>query len=230
MNRSESGKLGWLKSADKLALLCQAKRDAAKAKWQGKVCKYCSKPIEYEKRRNDFCDHSCSAIFNNLGVAVRRRTNAPEDNFKDLVGELVQPRRASTRKESGIDIICARCAGPVPAGSVSLCSHTCRVEMRRYMEMADVLETGYFTTNATARKCLLRQHGNKCFQCGLQDWQGVHLPMIMDHIDGNSDNLAITNLRLLCPNCDAQTPTWKGKNRGNGRHERKMRARQGLSF
>jgi hypothetical protein len=33
-----------------------------------KLCKKCNQPISYEKRRNSFCSHSCSASFNNVGV------------------------------------------------------------------------------------------------------------------------------------------------------------------
>lgn len=34
-----------------------------------KFCKYCGKKLSYQKRRNKFCNHSCSASFNNLGVS-----------------------------------------------------------------------------------------------------------------------------------------------------------------
>jgi len=34
----------------------------------------------------------------------------------------------------------------------------------------------------------------------------------LDHIDGNRENNLDENLRLLCPTCHAQTPTYKGKN------------------
>jgi len=34
-------------------------------KYKTKSCKYCGKEIEYEKRRNTFCNHSCSAAYNN---------------------------------------------------------------------------------------------------------------------------------------------------------------------
>lgn len=30
-----------------------------------KVCKYCGKIIPYEKRVNDFCNHSCATSYNN---------------------------------------------------------------------------------------------------------------------------------------------------------------------
>lgn len=33
-----------------------------------KKCRFCGELISYEKRRNDFCNHSCRASLNNIGV------------------------------------------------------------------------------------------------------------------------------------------------------------------
>ena len=46
--------------------------------------------------------------------------------------------------------------------------------------------------------------------------QSAQIPLIVDHIDGNYRNILDTNLRLICPNCDAQLSTYKGRNRGRG--------------
>ncbi len=46
------------------------------------------------------------------------------------------------------------------------------------------------------------------------EWNGKPLPLILDHTDGNSKNNSPSNLRLLCPNCDAQLMTRGGRNRG----------------
>jgi hypothetical protein len=37
-----------------------------------KLCKKCNSIIPYDKRRNDFCSHSCSAQYNNLGRTCNR--------------------------------------------------------------------------------------------------------------------------------------------------------------
>jgi len=48
----------------------------------------------------------------------------------------------------------------------------------------------------------------KCERCGLDSWLGAELPLELDHIDGERTNNLLENLRMLCPNCHAQTETW----------------------
>lgn len=67
------------------------------------------------------------------------------------------------------------------------------------------------------RPYLIEKHGHKCMICNTEEWCGKPIPLICDHIDGNSENNAIENFRNVCPNCDAQLPTYKSKNRGKGR-------------
>lgn len=52
---------------------------------------------------------------------------------------------------------------------------------------------------------------NECDICGITDWNGKPLSMRLDHLDGNSHNHKLENLRMICPNCDAQTETYCGK-------------------
>lgn len=52
-----------------------------------------------------------------------------------------------------------------------------------------------------------------CSCCNLTVWQDKLIPLELDHIDGNKFNNAFENLRLLCPNCHAQTPNYRGKNK-----------------
>ncbi len=53
----------------------------------------------------------------------------------------------------------------------------------------------------------------KCSNCEISNWLGKSLALHLDHIDGNSHNHKLENLRLLCPNCHSQTDTWCGKNK-----------------
>jgi Zn finger protein HypA/HybF involved in hydrogenase expression len=82
----------------------------------------------------------------------------------------------------------------------------------------------------TLKRFLIKEHGNKCWTCGITEWNNKSIVMELEHIDGNSENNSLDNLSLICPNCHSQTPTYKGKNRGSGRHSRRLRYAEGKSY
>lgn len=84
--------------------------------------------------------------------------------------------------------------------------------------------------DSVRRRFLLRTCPHQCEICKETQWQGQPIPLIMDHIDGDSTNNVRSNFRLVCPNCDAQLPTYKAKNKGKGRHSRRERYKEGKSF
>ncbi len=53
---------------------------------------------------------------------------------------------------------------------------------------------------------------NVCQACGLREWLGRPLTMHIDHINGKCNDHRLENLRMLCPNCHSQTPTYGGRN------------------
>jgi hypothetical protein len=54
----------------------------------------------------------------------------------------------------------------------------------------------------------------KCYICGLTNvWNKKKLVLVFDHINGNNNDHRLKNIRLLCPNCNSQTPTFSGRNR-----------------
>lgn len=52
---------------------------------------------------------------------------------------------------------------------------------------------------------------HKCSMCGKTKWLNKPIPLELDHIDGNNKNNFLSNLRMLCPNCHAFTPNYRGK-------------------
>ena len=70
------------------------------------------------------------------------------------------------------------------------------------------------TSKWVIRKYLLKERSVCCEKCGRTKWNGKIITIEMHHIDGNKLNNKKSNLLLLCPNCHAQTSTWRNKNNG----------------
>lgn len=54
---------------------------------------------------------------------------------------------------------------------------------------------------------------NKCAICSISEWNKQPITMQLDHMNGDSSDHRLENVRLLCPNCHSQTDTWCGKNK-----------------
>jgi hypothetical protein len=69
--------------------------------------------------------------------------------------------------------------------------------------------------NDNLRKTILRAGLllYRCSTCKLDpEWQGKPLTLQLDHINGDCEDDRLDNLRFLCPNYHAQTPTWRHRN------------------
>jgi len=100
------------------------------------------------------------------------------------------------------------------------CSNQCQQD---YSTKKKILENT--ASWKTVRSYLIKNFGARCMECG---WDKVNpvtqkCPIEIDHIDGNSNNNALQNCRLLCPNCHALTPTYKALNVGKGRKANRER-------
>jgi uncharacterized protein YlaI len=87
-----------------------------------------------------------------------------------------------------------------------------------------LVENSTYQSTDSLRKRLLKEGIKKyiCESCELTQWLGKPIPLELEHVNGiRSDNRGI-NLKLLCPNCHAQTATYRGKNIGKSRPKGKL--------
>lgn len=130
------------------------------------------------------------------------------------------------RKSRLVYIKCLNCGKNT--ANLRFCSTTCHKEFK-FKQASKDIEAGFKVSKHILKKYLIAKD-DRCSICGITEWNCKPLTLDLDHIDGNSDNDSLDNVRLLCPNCHSQTDTYKGKNAGNGRYSRRERYRLGKSY
>lgn len=158
-------------------------------------CENCNRHLTYEQictdKQRRYCSRKCAAKVN-------------------------IPRLAEARKQE--TALCLACSSEVEYRK-KYCSVACNLSHRRDL-IHGKIEAGEIAQRPTLKRHLLAQRGWQCEVCLNTEWTGEPIPLELDHIDGNAGNNFPSNLRLICPNCHAMTPTAKGKNKGNGRAAR----------
>jgi hypothetical protein len=197
MSKSDAGRLGAIKSATTKKENAEKRREYYNN--NPVLCHKCQNPLEYKKKKYKFCSRSCSASSSNQLVPKRKRT---------------VPRCTS----------CKECSMSMNKrqnrNSVGFCSMNCFLEYRFKHELTPNVEAGIISDRPMLKRYITKTRGKICVMCNNTTWNNVDIPLELDHIDGDAGNNFPNNLRLLCPNCHAQTPTAKGRNRGNGRKSR----------
>ena len=165
--------------------------------YENKKCLTCEKEFKSLKSEDRiYCSQSCSATDTN---SKRIKLNIKRVDCK-YCGE-----KFSKNKRNSI-----------------YCSKKCLIDFRN-VKKSESVELGIVKNMKILKDYLKRKDGCSCKICKMDKWNDLDIPLVLDHIDGNPYNNFPDNLRLICPNCDAQTSTYKGKNKGNGRKERLKR-------
>ena len=123
---------------------------------------------------------------------------------------------------------CINCGGDLAPWGYKYCSNNCQMDhqYKSYVEKWKVGEEsglqGIGIVSRHLKRYLRSKFSNKCCLCG---WCKINprtgeTPLVADHIDGNWRNNEESNIRLICPNCDALSPTYAGLNIGKGRGNR----------
>lgn len=179
--------------------------------------------LSYEEigRRYNVSGTYIKKIAGKLGISLKKRANFPEG---------WKPSNYNTGKE----IICINCGEKCDIYSKKYCSTRCQQEYQSNEKYKDFLlnnekycrenyDPGHFKWR------FLEEQDHKCDICKIEPiWNDTQLVFVMDHIDGDASNNKRDNLRLVCPNCDSQLPTFKSRNKNSARKTRYINQRKNL--
>ena len=207
MSKREAGILGGAAYA-KVAKEQALKRNSEKLKIYYKnpnFCKQCGKAIEpvitksgafdiSGTRAKLFCNHSCSANYNNRFIIKKEGHKCGNPECNNL-----------TKNKT---FCCNKCQG--------------RYAQLQMIEkfLKGKLTDGTIRCE-TIRGYLIEKQGGICTICKMPPiWNSSPIVFIVDHIDGNYENNSPENMRAICPNCNSQTDTFGSKNKKEHKKKR----------
>lgn len=168
-----------------------------------------------------------------LNVKLPLRAKFPASFKPHNYGKKKDPITKEFKEKEFTPINCLYCGVECDYYSKKYCSAQCQqnyqsdLKYEKFLANIDIYCRENYNP-VTFKPRFLKEQGNKCILCNMEPiWNGKSIVFILDHIDGNAANNKRENLRVVCPNCDSQLPTFKAKNKVSARKDRYFKQRNG---
>lgn len=99
-----------------------------------------------------------------------------------------------------------------------------KLNYNRGLPLDSILVKNSLVVNSNHLKKRLLKEGVKTHQCEIcknTSWNNLPIPIELEHCNGDNSDNRIENLKILCPNCHAQTPYYRRKNKLSILNERR---------
>ena len=205
-----------------------------------RYCLQCGEEI-LSRHNQKFCCQSCATTYQNLHTVKTEETKKKiseslkqynkenprfcnEQTLKRKQRNKSDKNNKGSQKNVKIRKYCLQCGNEIISkNAVKFCSNKCHSEYVHKKAYEDYLNNNdkYCRGNYTPKQFyneFLKEQNYTCACCpSKNEHNGLPLKFVIDHIDGDASNNKRENIRLVCPNCDSQLPTFKSKNKNSTR-------------
>lgn len=188
-------------------------------------CENCESSHDGKYGSGRFCSSKCARAYS---------TKACRSEINVKVSKKLTKGEWNGIKSGHHHTSCIECGTVLSESATKYCSTDCQKIYQRAeyiykwkQGLVDGIVAKGNSTSRYIRNYLLDENDYKCSLCGWGEKNPFSntYPLILDHIDGNSINNVPSNLRIICPNCDSLTSTYKSLNNGNGRRYWRYKSR-----
>jgi Zn finger protein HypA/HybF involved in hydrogenase expression len=98
-----------------------------------------------------------------------------------------------------------------------------KISVRKGIPLSEILVKGSNYQSFKLKNRLIKEGLKqwKCESCNNEDWMSKKIPLELEHCNGDNTDNRLENLKLLCPNCHAQTDYYRGRNKKSALSEMK---------